>query len=41
MNYGFWDKLRQVKPFFALAPMADVTDVSFRQAVVKYSRKGE
>lgn len=41
MNYGFWETLRHKKPFFALAPMADVTDVSFRQAVVKFSRKGE
>lgn len=41
MKYGFWDTLRNKKPFFALAPMADVTDISFRQAVVKYSRKGQ
>mgnify|MGYP001617766893 CR=1 FL=1 len=38
-NLGFWDKLP--KPFFALAPMADVTDVAFRQMIAKYSRHGE
>lgn len=41
MNYGFWDTLRNKKPFFALAPMADVTDISFRQTVITYSRKGK
>lgn len=36
---GFWDTL--LKPFFALAPMADVTDAAFRQMIAKYSRHGE
>lgn len=36
---NFWEKLN--KPFFALAPMADVTDASFRQIIAKYSRHGE
>jgi len=38
-NLGFWAKLPQ--PFFALAPMADVTDTAFRQMIAKYSRHGE
>ncbi len=29
------------KPFFCLAPMADVTDAAFRQIICKYSRHGE
>lgn len=33
---SFWDKLPI--PFFVLAPMADVTDVSFRRMIAKYSR---
>ena len=36
MNLGFWKKLK--KPFFVLAPMADVTDVAFRQIVAKYGK---
>jgi nifR3 family TIM-barrel protein len=36
---GFWERLP--KPFFALAPMADVTDAAFRQIVAKASRHGE
>lgn len=36
---GFWEKL--AKPFFVLAPMADVTDASFRQVIARYSRHGE
>lgn len=36
MNKGFWDTLP--KPFFALAPMADVTDAAFRRIVAKYSK---
>ncbi|MBP6884540.1 MAG: tRNA-dihydrouridine synthase [Candidatus Pacebacteria bacterium] len=36
---GFWEKLP--KPFFVLAPMADVTDVAFRRIIAKYSRHGE
>jgi nifR3 family TIM-barrel protein len=31
----FWQQLP--KPFFVLAPMADVTDASFRQMIAKYS----
>lgn len=33
---SFWDNLP--KPFFVLAPMADVTDAAFRQIIAKYSR---
>ncbi len=36
MNRGFWDKLK--KPIFALAPMADVTDFSFRTIIAKYGK---
>ncbi|MBY0539175.1 tRNA-dihydrouridine synthase [Patescibacteria group bacterium] len=36
MNRGFWDTLP--KPFFVLAPMADVTDASFRRLIAKYSK---
>jgi len=32
---NFWQQLP--KPFFAVAPMADVTDVAFRQMIAKYS----
>ncbi len=32
----FWDKLP--KPFFCLAPMADVTDASFRSVISKYGK---
>ena len=39
MINNFWTKLS--KPFFCLAPMADVTDVAFRQIIEKYSRHGE
>ncbi|HLC95019.1 MAG TPA: tRNA-dihydrouridine synthase [Patescibacteria group bacterium] len=35
---GFWGKLK--KPFFVLAPMADVTDAAFRRIIMKYSRYG-
>lgn len=38
-NLGFWANLK--KPFFTLAPMADVTDTTFRQMIEKYSRHGE
>lgn len=37
-DLGFWAELK--KPFFVLAPMADVTDVAFRQMIAKYSRAG-
>lgn len=36
---NFWERLP--KPFFALAPMADVTDCVFRELVSKYSRHGK
>ncbi len=36
---GFWANLK--KPFFVMAPMADVTDTAFRQIIEKYSRHGE
>jgi nifR3 family TIM-barrel protein len=36
MNYGFWKKLK--KPFYVLAPMADVTDASFRRVIAKYGK---
>lgn len=38
-NLGFWALLP--KPFFALAPMADVTDAAFRRMIEKYSRHGQ
>jgi nifR3 family TIM-barrel protein len=34
MNLGFWKKLK--KPFFAIAPMLDVTDVAFREMFAKH-----
>ena len=36
---GFWADLK--KPFFVMAPMADVTDAAFRQIIAKYSRHGQ
>ena len=33
---NFWEKLK--KPFFCLAPMADVTDVAFRRMFAKYGK---
>jgi tRNA-dihydrouridine synthase len=36
MNYGFWKELK--KPFFVLAPMADVTDVAFRHIIAQCGR---
>lgn len=36
MEYGFWKKLK--KPFFVLAPMADVTDCAFRRIIEKYGK---
>ena len=33
---GFWERLN--KPFFVLAPMADVTDVAFRRIIAKYGK---
>ena len=35
-NKGFWGKL--TKPFFVLAPMADVTDPAFRRIIAKYGK---
>ncbi|PID51971.1 MAG: tRNA-dihydrouridine synthase [Candidatus Moraniibacteriota bacterium] len=35
MSKGFWEKLET--PFFALAPMYDVTDAAFRRMIAKYS----
>lgn len=40
---NFWDELKEGakkgnKPFFALAPMADVTDPAFRQIITKYGK---
>ncbi len=37
--FGFWKNLKT--PIFSLAPMADVTDIVFRQIIAKYSRHGE
>jgi nifR3 family TIM-barrel protein len=36
MEHGFWKDLK--KPFFVLAPMADVTDCAFRRMIAKYGR---
>ncbi len=36
MNKGFWNNLP--KPFFALAPMYDVTDEAFRRIIAKYGK---
>lgn len=33
---GFWEKLK--KPFFVLAPLANVTDAVFRRVITKYSK---
>ncbi len=33
---NFWEQLP--KPFFALAPMADVTDPAFRRIIAKYGK---
>ncbi|MEK7083919.1 MAG: tRNA-dihydrouridine synthase [Patescibacteria group bacterium] len=33
---GFWDNLP--KPFFVLAPMADVTDAAFRRLIAQYGK---
>ena len=43
MVMGFWEKFKKGKegaktPFFALAPMADVTDCAFRQIIAKYGK---
>ena len=36
MYKGFWNKLN--KPFFVLAPLADVTDAAFRRLIATYGR---
>ena len=36
MNLGFWSTLP--KPFFVLAPLADVTDAAFRRVIVHYGK---
>ncbi len=36
MNFGFWKNLK--RPVIALAPMADVTDASFRRIIAKYGK---
>jgi nifR3 family TIM-barrel protein len=36
MQESFWNNLP--KPFFVLAPLANVTDASFRQHIIRYSR---
>lgn len=47
MTSGFWKKLThstgsgRAKPFFVLAPMADVTDCVFRALIAKYSNHGK
>ena len=51
MVKGFWKKIGNFdggvlgrprgRPFFALAPMADVTDAAFREIIAKYSRHGK
>ena len=39
MTQGFWNNLP--RPFFVLAPLADVTDAAFRRLIAKYSRHSE
>ncbi len=36
INMGFWSGLE--KPFFVMAPMADVTDCAFRKLIAKYGK---
>src|SRR3989344_6534872 len=36
MIKGFWKQLK--RPFFVLAPMANVTDAAFRQIIAKYGK---
>lgn len=36
MKQNFWQKLK--RPFFCLAPMADVTDPAFRRVIAKYGK---
>ncbi|OGD68698.1 hypothetical protein A3E89_01795 [Candidatus Campbellbacteria bacterium RIFCSPHIGHO2_12_FULL_35_10] len=37
MSNNFWKKINK-RPFFVLAPMADVTDMPFRQIIAKYGK---
>jgi len=38
LTFSFWQTLS--KPFFVLAPMADVTDCAFREIIARHSRHG-
>ena len=39
INLGFWqDLVAKKRPFFVMAPMADVTDCAFRQIITKYGK---
>ncbi|MFA5935042.1 MAG: tRNA-dihydrouridine synthase [Candidatus Paceibacterota bacterium] len=38
---NIWQKVIKNKTFFCLAPMADVTDIAFRQIIAKYSKHGK
>lgn len=38
MKDNFWKKVSEKKPFFVLAPMADVTDMAFRRIIAKYGK---
>ena len=38
MKNNFWEKVSKKKPFFVLAPMADVTDCAFRKIITKYGK---
>ncbi len=35
---SFWSTLSRSRPFFVLAPMANVTDVAFRSVIAKYGK---
>jgi nifR3 family TIM-barrel protein len=44
MINGFWEGVKKragTEPFFVMAPLADVTDVAFREIIAKYSRMGK
>ena len=46
INLGFWkkakdDAVRENRPIFVMAPLADVTDAAFRRIIAKYSRMGQ
>lgn len=44
MIQGFWEQVKKqagTEPFFVMAPLADVTDVAFREIIAKYSRMGK